>query len=359
MGKRRNVFFYAAMSLLCMVMFSMGIRQAQAASGGKITVSVERFSLGQGYLIEPTEISFTQGENFAQVFDRLMKQKGFTYRYNGRLTDGFYLESIDNADTGVLNIPRCIQNMPSVPNWDGTKVAPPTNENHTGNLEFPALGEFAYSKQSGWYYFVNNIAPGVGFSGTTVSNGDVIRVQFTVYGLGADLGAGYGESAQALKLPNRDAVTRKLAVMNGRPDSLKNAKWKKAYQDALAAAANLDSTPAQITAAERALPTQTKIDQWLKQQADSKKYTPKKMTLKTVKKSGTRKMKLTWKKVSSCSGYQIYMSVKKKSGYKKIKTVTQKKVTSYTKTKLKKGTKYYFKARAYRKVGKKWGSAST
>ena len=82
----------------------MGIRQAQAASGGKITVSVERFSLGQGYLIEPTEISFTQGENFAQVFDCLMKQKGFTYRYNGRLTDGFYLESIDNADTDVLNI---------------------------------------------------------------------------------------------------------------------------------------------------------------------------------------------------------------------------------------------------------------
>lgn len=196
---------------------------------------------------------------------------------------------------------------------------------------------------------MNNIAPGVGFSGTTVSDGDVIRVQFTVYGLGADLGAGYGESAQALKLPNRDAVTRKLAVMNGRPDSLTNAKWKKVYQDTLAAAANLDSTPAQITAAERALPTQTKIDQWLKQQADSKKYTPKKMTLKRVKKSGTRKAKLTWKKVSSCSGYQIYMSVKKKSGYKKIKTVTQKKVTSYTKTKLKKGTKYYFKVRAYRK----------
>ena len=91
-----------------------------------------------------------------------------------------------------------------------------------------------------------------------------------------------------------------------------------------------------------------------------KKYTPKKATLKSVKKSGTGKMKLTWGKVTSASGYQIYMSNKKSSGYKKIATITKNKTVTYTKTKLKKGKTYYFKIRTYRKAGSKiyYGSYS-
>ena len=66
---------------------------------------------------------------------------------------------------------------------------------------------------------------------------------------------------------------------------------------------------------------------------------------------------ITYKKVSGVSGYQIYMSTKKKSGYKKIATLSSKK-SSYTKGKLKKGKKYYFKVRTMKKVSGKYRYSS-
>ena len=76
---------------------------------------------------------------------------------------------------------------------------------------------------------------------------------------------------------------------------------------------------------------------------------PKPTKIKSVKKSGKNGIKITWSKVTGISNYQIYMSTKSKSGFKKIATISAKK-TSYTKTKLKKGKKYYFKIRTAKKV---------
>ncbi len=74
-----------------------------------------------------------------------------------------------------------------------------------------------------------------------------------------------------------------------------------------------------------------------------------------ISKLSTKKKKVTinWKKVSGTTGYEIYMRKGTKGSYKKIKTAGSKTV-KYTKSKLKKGTKYYFKIRTYRTVkGKK------
>ena len=84
---------------------------------------------------------------------------------------------------------------------------------------------------------------------------------------------------------------------------------------------------------------------------------PKAPTIKSLKKSGKKAVKITYKKVSGVSGYQIYMSTKKKSGYKKIATLSSKK-SSYTKGKLKKGKKYYFKVRTMKKVSGKYRYSS-
>lgn len=70
----------------------------------------------------------------------------------------------------------------------------------------------------------------------------------------------------------------------------------------------------------------------------------------TAKKSAKTSVKLNWTKKKNVSGYQIYYSYKKGSGYSKIKTVSYKK-GSYTKKNLQKGKTYYFKMRAYKKVG--------
>jgi uncharacterized protein YjdB len=67
-------------------------------------------------------------------------------------------------------------------------------------------------------------------------------------------------------------------------------------------------------------------------------------------KTGSKKATLTWNKVSSISGYEIYISKKKSSGYTKIKTVTSYKTTKYIKKSLVKGKTYYFKIRTYKTV---------
>ena len=104
-----------------------------------------------------------------------------------------------------------------------------------------------------------------------------------------------------------------------------------------------------------------KIGNWTYAGYSSAKKTvvvkPKATTIKSLKKSGKKAVKITYKKVSGVSGYQIYMSTKKKSGYKKIVTLSSKK-SSYTKGKLKKGKKYYFKVRTMKKVSGKYRYSS-
>jgi len=62
---------------------------------------------------------------------------------------------------------------------------------------------------------------------------------------------------------------------------------------------------------------------------------------------------LKWKYQSKASGYEIYMSGKKKSGFIKIKTIKNARKCSYMKNKINKKKKYYFKVRAYKTVSKK------
>lgn len=73
--------------------------------------------------------------------------------------------------------------------------------------------------------------------------------------------------------------------------------------------------------------------------------------------AGSKKLTLSFKKVSGASGYEIYRATSKKGSYKKIATT---KAVSYINKNLKKKTTYYYKVRAYRKVSGKivYGSFS-
>ena len=66
--------------------------------------------------------------------------------------------------------------------------------------------------------------------------------------------------------------------------------------------------------------------------------------VKSAKVSGG-KLKITWYKVNGISSYDVYVSTKEKSGYKKVKTVSSKK-TSVTASKLK-GKKFSSKKKYY------------
>lgn len=83
------------------------------------------------------------------------------------------------------------------------------------------------------------------------------------------------------------------------------------------------------------------------------KIVPKTVNLTSVRNSSKKTAAIKWKKVANASGYEIYRSTKQSSGYKKVKTITKNKTVSYKNAKLTKGKTYYYKVRAYKKVGNK------
>lgn len=80
-----------------------------------------------------------------------------------------------------------------------------------------------------------------------------------------------------------------------------------------------------------------------------------------VKTNGKKKIKVSWKKNTKASGYEIVYSTKKSFKGKKTIVVKSNKTTSKVIKKLKSKKKYYVKVRSYKKVGNKkvYGAYST
>ena len=270
-------------------------------------------------------------------------------------------------------------------------------------------------------------------------DGDVIRVQFTVYGLGADLGSQYKDGGvRALNIANKEKLTKKVAQFNEQKgkwlniysasdrynyamevlEKLDSKQWKvddaleqleqimnknnltiaqieeinkvkqkinaigivdlskesqiaearKSYNALTSEQKELISadTLKVLTDAEKkivSLKAEKKTQDEAKKKAEEaakkkaqqealkKKYTPSKTSIKSIKKLKKNQVKLTWKKVKNATGYEVYQSMKKNSGYKKVKTITKNKTVTYKAGKLKKKKTYYFKIRTYRKAG--------
>lgn len=77
---------------------------------------------------------------------------------------------------------------------------------------------------------------------------------------------------------------------------------------------------------------------------------PKKTKITAIQKKNG-KITIKWKKVSGASGYEVWYSAKKKSGYKKLTVKKVQKVTVKTGKKLKKGKTWYLKVRSYKVTG--------
>ena len=78
----------------------------------------------------------------------------------------------------------------------------------------------------------------------------------------------------------------------------------------------------------------------------------------TLKRATKGRIKVNWKKVSGATGYQVYVSTKKASGYKKTATITKASTKTRTiakigKKNLKVGQRYYVKVRAIKKINGK------
>lgn len=69
-------------------------------------------------------------------------------------------------------------------------------------------------------------------------------------------------------------------------------------------------------------------------------------TISDVKSTAYNKVKVSWKEVKGVSKYEIYRATSKNGKYKKVKTITNPKTTSWTDKKVKTGKTYYYKMKS-------------
>ena len=177
--------------------------KALAPLKGYVNFDVERFTIGQGFYTEPVQIPFYADENGADIIKRAIGAENFV----GQDT---YLEAIKGADAGSdkIKIPAYIvQKL----NGADTNAAKSFGNEYEDN----ALGQFSYSQESGWMYYVNNVEMPYGIAAYQPENGDTMRLMFTYCGYGKDLsGKDYGSSEPLVSIANKDALIAAAAALN-------------------------------------------------------------------------------------------------------------------------------------------------
>ena len=204
------------------------------AEGAQETVTAvftaEKFVIGQGFLVEPKQVTLQQGSSIADLFKKVMDEEG--YSYTASEGSGFYLEGINDADNGAATIPESITGLAGyLEDWE---------PNEDTNLE-----EGDYTMFSGWMFSQNGETLDDLCSTVTVQDGDVIRLQFTLI-WGSDIGLG-DETWTGIpnaELADKEELIRTAANIN----SLENAdeEIKTVYEKAIQALENYDATQQEI-----------------------------------------------------------------------------------------------------------------
>ena len=262
-----------------------------------VTFTIERFTIGQGFLVEPVTVQVKEGAAAKDVLEEVAKEKNLTINLSSY---GYYIDSISYADTGVINIPESIQKMPSIDvdyGYGNQHYDAPTNTSTNALFtDDQKLGSGSYSSLAGWMYTVNNVAPDVAMDSQPVKDGDVIRLQFSVYAGGADLGfVSYYENIESAKLPNKDALTKLVANTSDNPQVAAKA-------EAIKVLANYDATQEDVDAAY------TNLEK-VQVTTATQKTTLKKASIKSLKNVKGKKVKIKINKVTGAKGYQVTIKV--------------------------------------------------
>ena len=113
---------------------------------GYVTLSIDKKTIGKGYVLEPTKVEIKKGDTVWSLSQREMDARGISYRYSfHNKYDSVYIESIDGD------------------------------------------GEFDHGSDSGWMYNVNGWYPNYGASKYILSDGETVQWRYTT-NLGEDLG---------------------------------------------------------------------------------------------------------------------------------------------------------------------------
>ncbi len=234
-----------------------------------VAVSMDANTLGLGYILEPTLVTVDKGTPVSVVITDLLSQQaqkkyditepGKTTKVDGETLSTHYPWISDGAPTAGFYLSQVYY-----PEQTGYTIPATIQEYITGNqLPFVAadangkyLGEFDYLNTSGWTYSVgdktNGAAefPGIGSNGWGLSDGEVVRWQFTLVGYGADLGAdntAWGTS-NILTVGDKSVLTWKVAELRSQYSDA-TLKTYEVYNAALTVLTDAEATQAAIDAA--------------------------------------------------------------------------------------------------------------
>ena len=210
---------------------------------GSIVLSVEKFTLGQGYLVEPQMVPFYEGDYMGTILSRVLGTGNFkNSKVVGEAGQNIsYLSHVKDPNAGEINPPEYIKE----------KIGWPLSK---GRNDADWLGEFDYTTGSGWVYTVNNTFVNYGMASCKPANGMVIRVQFTVYN-GDITGPGTG-TADDTTAVDRGPLMKKLAFINSASDKeelLADPDLKTAYDNAYAVITDLSCSKGEVNQALEAL----------------------------------------------------------------------------------------------------------
>lgn len=165
----------------------------------KVVVSVEGQTLGQGYYVEPRIVTFDEfvgywaekGQSISYaditaggILSYVLQQNGTPMDYEESPSGPGYLSTVKGVDKGYTALPQFLADA-------GITLAP-----YDGNSD---LGQMKYTSSSGWMFTEGNVMSNEALASHKLyscgvpyeQNGEfyyVVRLQYTVDGLGADLG---------------------------------------------------------------------------------------------------------------------------------------------------------------------------
>ena len=154
---------------------------------GTATVRLDLSVLGLGIIEAPVSTDIFQDQPASYVVKDVLESLGYELSYSGSLDSGFYLKRISRSMTfGSAQIPQELQGLLT---GDGFSILQPGDYQNS-------LGEFDYTRGSGWMYAINGSYPGRGLSDYFLSDGDTLTLRFTL-AYGKDIGGGSASNGQA------------------------------------------------------------------------------------------------------------------------------------------------------------------
>ncbi|AFA49791.1 Ig-like domain-containing protein [Acetobacterium woodii] len=217
-----------------------------------VTISVEKLTLQGGFILEPTLVAINDGENLESILTRTVR--------NGLIWRGEGLAAIVGAQDRGDSVPATITAMDA--NTNGELAPTSASLNEIGLISPGQLGEQDYSTMSAWMCSINNQLIGSEMAGYIPEAGDVIRVQFSLWGNGADLGQPLSGNVSPIDTANKDQLLEALAQLEMSPyfnQLIADSTFGAIYNQAMSIAADLQASQEAVDGSVEQLKTQQPI----------------------------------------------------------------------------------------------------